>query len=87
MLWKTFSQKMWAALVEVYPRIMIARFKDPLQVLLLTGGSWSSKAIDSEVRNKYFTSGKIKETLWKLVMKYKNVFLLLFSLFSQSISF
>ena len=77
MLWQTFSQIMWVALVEVSPVIMIARFQDPLQVSLLTGDSWNSKAIDFETLNKYFLSGKVKQSLLKLVMKYKNIFLTL----------
>ena len=42
MLWETFTQKMWVALVEVSPGVMIKRFQGPLQVLLI-GHSWTAK--------------------------------------------
>ena len=32
-------KKMWIALVQVSPSVMITRFQDPLQVLLLIGHS------------------------------------------------
>ena len=43
LLWKIFPPKKQVALVEVSPRIMVARFQDPLQVVLLKEHNWSLK--------------------------------------------
>ena len=51
---------MWVAFVVVSSRVLITRFQDTLQVLLLIGRVEVQKPQIFEAPNKYFMSGKAK---------------------------